>query len=149
MKPITTLNKIKFSFAKPKHPKYRKIYGFDEFFDKCCIAFCDTVFCDFENITRSSDKVYIGHFSVAESFRGARIGEKCLRKFAAHIARLDPNINTIEFSLHRLPTKFNHQKVGQERLRLLNQVGATNTSITAVGNGEFQVDGSWDKSRWQ
>lgn len=142
-------NKIKFYFSKLRHPftgaPYRIGVGSS---DKCEITCCSTVFCVFEDITVTSGKVHVGHFSVEAPFRGRNIGEQCLRKFAAHIARLDPTITLIEFSLYKLPTNFPHQRIAQARFDLLNRIGATATAMSQLPQGNFLVCGSWDKSKW-
>jgi hypothetical protein len=149
MKPLSFCNKIRLKFAKLRHTHEKVPYRFGANDDKCRISFLSTDFCLFEDITIGAGKVFVGHFSVNNQFRGSLIGEQCLRKFAAHIAQLYPNINTIEFSLYKLPTNFPHQKIAQARLDLLNRIGASATSISALPQGNFQVCGSWDKSKWQ
>ena len=149
MKLMSYSNKIKFHFSKLRHPftgeRYEIGVGGS---DKCQITCCATVFCVFEDITVESGKVYVGHFSVEASFRGGSIGEQCLRKFAAHIARLDSTITSIEFSLYKLPTNFPHQRIAQARFDLLNRIGATATTMNQLPQGNFLVRGSWDKSKW-
>lgn len=149
MKSLSLYNKIRFKFAKLRHFHENASYVFGAHHDKCRISFWSTDFCLFEDITIIPGKVFVGHFSVNDQFRGSLIGEQCLKKFAAHIAQLDPTINTIEFSLYKLPTNFPQKKIAQARFSLLNRIGASATSISTLPQGKFQVCGSWDKSKWK
>ena len=148
MKPMSLYNKIIFCFSKSRHPFTGAPYRIGVSGGKCQISCFSKVFCVFEDITVTSGKVHVGHFSVNGPFRGRKIGEQCLRKFASHLARLEPTIKSIEFSLYKLPTNFPHQKVALARLKLLNKIGATTTSMSQLAHGNFFVSGSWGKSKW-
>jgi hypothetical protein len=148
MKRLSLFNSIRFCFSSVIHQHGHSPYSFSGYYDKAKISYNDMDFCVVEDITRIGEVLKISHFSVHDNFRGARIGKKCLRKFATHIDKIAPTINTIDFSLSKLPITFPQAKVAQARLHLLNEIGATNTSMIALPQGKFLVTGSWNKDTW-
>ena len=148
MKPLSHLKRIELRFARVKHTRRRGIYKFGEYDSECCISFFQTEFARFEYGDRRANKILVEHFSVNEPFRGARIGETCLRTFAQRIASLDKTISLIHFDLFRLPTNFPHLIVAAARYDLLQRIGAANTIMKPLPDGHYQVTGTWNKSEW-
>lgn len=144
-------DRIKLHLARPHFTRGRGLYRFGGSDESCDIAFWGTSFAVIEEITRSSNQVRIGHFSVNDPFRSCSVGEACLRTFAARIKALDRSVNSITFDLFRAPTNVDHVKIGQARAALLTKIGVSNVStatVGPVGNERVEVKGLWHRDDW-
>ena len=151
MTSLSFSNRIKLYLAKANFTRSVGLYRFDGPNENCIISFRSTQFAVIEKITRSSNQIHIGHFSVNEPYRSRCIGETCLRKFAARIRALDRSVQSLEFNLYRAPTNSEHKKIGNARAKLLKRIGATNVStatVGPVGNERIEVKGLWHRDTW-